>query len=97
MPPSSSLTFTSFYLLLCRIFALGKSIRKSCHVPLDRAFVSQKLDISTVNLDVACIALLLVIFPAERSETPVLGNDDLLAAGEFILGSTEGLDGGCTI
>lgn len=91
----SSLMFPS-PLIFFRIFAL-ECLRKSCHVPLDRTFVSQKLDVSTVNLDIACIALLLVILSTERSEPPVLGNNDLLAAREFILGPAKGLDGSCTI
>jgi hypothetical protein len=43
------------------------------------------LDISTINQDFASSLLLHVLFPAERSEAPVLRNDDLLAARELVL------------
>ena len=76
---------SSLLSLFCRIFVLGKGLWKSRYVPLDRTFISQELDVSTVNLDIACIALLLVVFSTQRSETPVLGNNDLLAAREFVL------------
>jgi len=51
------------------------------------------LDISPIDPDLAFLALLEVFVPAERSETPVLGNDDLLAAWEFVLCAAEGFDG----
>jgi hypothetical protein len=47
--------------------------------------VGQELDIGTVNQELSISLLLHVLFTAERSETPVLGNDDLLAARELVL------------
>jgi hypothetical protein len=47
--------------------------------------VAQELDVCTIDQDLASFLLLHVIFAAERSEAPVLGNDDLLAAGELVL------------
>jgi hypothetical protein len=49
------------------------------------ALVAQELDVSTINQDLASLLLLHVLFAAERGEAPVLGNDDLLAAGELVL------------
>jgi hypothetical protein len=49
------------------------------------AVVRQELDISTINQDLASSLLLHVFFAAERSEAPVLGNNDLLAARELVL------------
>jgi hypothetical protein len=49
------------------------------------ALVGQELDIGTINQELALSLLLHVLFTAERSEAPVLGNDDLLAARELVL------------
>ena len=70
-----------------------KRIRENPYITLNRSFVPQKLHISTIDSDLAFRALLEVFVTAKRCETPVLGNDDLLAAGEFVLGATEGFDG----
>lgn len=59
--------------------------------------VAEELHVRTVGLEVSTVALLNVLFAAERGEAPVLGNDDLLAAGELVLGSAEGFDGGSTV
>lgn len=75
----------------------GKGFGESRYVARDRAFVSQKLDVGTVNLDLTGVALLLIFVPAQRSEPPVFGNNDLLAARELVLRPAEGLDGGCPI
>ena len=47
--------------------------------------IAQELDICSINQDLASLLLLHVFFAAERSEPPVLGYDDLLAAGELVL------------
>jgi hypothetical protein len=49
------------------------------------ALVGQELDIGTIDQELAFGLLLHVLFTAERSEAPVLGNDDLLAARELVL------------
>jgi hypothetical protein len=49
------------------------------------AFVGQELDIGTIDQKLAFSLLLHVLFAAERSKAPVLGNDDLLAARELVL------------
>jgi len=42
----------------------------------------QELDVCSVNLDLTSLALLEVLVTTKRSEAPVLGDDNLLAAGE---------------
>jgi hypothetical protein len=59
--------------------------------------VAQELNISAIDQNLATLLLLHVFFAAERSEAPVLGDDDLLAAGELVLGSAEGLESGGTV
>ena len=59
--------------------------------------VAQELDIGSINQDLASLLLLHILFAAERSEAPVLGNDDLLAARELVLGSAESLESGGTV
>lgn len=59
--------------------------------------VAEELDVGTVDLDTALLAELDVLLAAERSETPVLGDDDLLATRELVHGAAESLDGGRTV
>lgn len=47
--------------------------------------VAEKLDVGTVDLDAAGSLALEVVLATQGSEAPVLGNDDLLAAGELVL------------
>ena len=70
-----------------------KRIREYPNVTLNGPLVPQELHVSPIDPDLAFLALLLVFVAAERCEAPVLGDDDLLAAGEFVLGATEGFDG----
>lgn len=59
--------------------------------------VGQELHVGTVHLDAASGLLLQVLLATEGGEAPVLGDDDLLATGELVLGSAEGLEGGGTV
>lgn len=59
--------------------------------------VGQELHVGTVHLDAASSLLLQVLLATERGEAPVLGDDDLLATGELVLGSAKGLEGGGTV
>ena len=70
-----------------------KRVREYPNVTLNRPLVPQELHVSPIDPDLAFSTLLLVFVTAERCEAPVLGNDDLLAAGEFVLGATKGFDG----
>jgi len=73
---------------------LLERIGEAAHVLLEVALVTEELDVGAVNLDTTLLALSDVLLAAERSETPVLRDDDLLATRELVLGATESLDGG---
>jgi hypothetical protein len=49
------------------------------------SLVAEELDVGTVDLDLALLALLDVLIALERGEAPVLGDNDLLATGELHL------------
>ncbi len=59
--------------------------------------VAEELDVGTVILDAAGSLLLEVLITTERSEAPVLGDNDLLATGELVLRAAEGLEGKGTV
>lgn len=59
--------------------------------------VGKELDVGTVDLDAASGDLLQVLLAAEGSETPVLGDDDLLATGELVLRAAESLKSDSTV
>lgn len=67
---------------------------EAAHVLLDQTVASQELDVGTILLELALLAELDVLLAADGGETPLLGDDDLLAAGELVHRATEGLDGG---
>lgn len=79
--------------LLSVLVGLGEAL----DVLLDAAVVAEELDVGTVDLDTALLAEADVLLAAERSETPVLGDDDLLATRELVHGAAESLDGGRTV
>lgn len=68
-----------------------ESLGEALHVVRKRTVVGQELNVGTVDLDAASSLLLQVLLAAERGETPVLGDNDLLATGELVLGAAEGL------
>lgn len=59
--------------------------------------VGEELDVSTVDLDAATSLALEVLLAAERGEAPVLGDNDLLATRELVLGAAEGLKSDGTV
>ena len=69
-----------------------KRIRENPHIPLNGTLVPQKLHISPIDPDFTFLALFEVLVATEGSEAPVLGDDDLLAAGEFVLCAAEGFN-----
>lgn len=71
-----------------------ESLGEALHVVSQGAVVGQELHVSTIDLDAASSLLLQVLLAAEGGETPVLGDNDLLATGELVLGAAEGLEGG---
>jgi hypothetical protein len=60
----------------------SESLGESAYVALNLTMRSQELNVGTINLDLASLTLLKILVTAEGSEAPVLGNNDLLAAGE---------------
>lgn len=59
--------------------------------------VAEELNVGTVDLDASSSLALEVVLAAERGEAPVLGDNDLLAAGELVLRAAEGLKGKMTV
>lgn len=53
----------------------------------------QELDVGTVLAQLALPAHAHILLAADRGEAPVLGNNELLAAGELVGGAAQGLDG----
>lgn len=69
-----------------------ESVGEAANVLLQVAVVGKELDVSTVDLDAASSLLVEVLLAAERGEAPVLGDNDLLATRELVLGSSESLE-----
>ena len=63
---------------------LLESLGEAAHVVIERTLGAEELDVGTVDPDLALLALLDVIVALEGGETPVLGDDDLLATGELL-------------
>jgi hypothetical protein len=81
-----------FHLCLCL-----KRIGEAAHVVLQRTLVPQELHVGTIHTDLALLALGDVVGAVERSETPLLRDNDLLATGELVLAAAKGFDGGGTV
>lgn len=62
------------------------------HVLLNGAVLREELNVGTILLDVTSLPLGEVLLAAKGSEAPVLGDDDLLPAGELVLRAAEGLE-----
>lgn len=58
---------------------------------------AQELDVGTINENLSGSLLVHVLLTAKRGETPVLGDNDLLATGELVLGATESLESDGTV
>jgi hypothetical protein len=56
---------------------------EALNVLLKVALVTEELDVGAIDLDLALLALDDVLVTTEVGEAPVLGNNDLLAAGEL--------------
>jgi len=59
--------------------------------------VGQELNVGTVGLDLTGCPSSGVLLPSQWGETPVLGDDDLLATWELVLRSSQSFDGGSTV
>lgn len=76
---------------------LLESLGEARHVVLEGTVVAEELNVGTVDLDAAGSLLLEVLLATERSEAPVLGDNDLLATRELVLGAAEGLKSEVTV
>jgi hypothetical protein len=75
----------------------GESLGEAADVLLNGTVVAEELNVGTVDLDTAGSLALEVVLAAERSEAPVLGDDDLLSARELVLGSSQSLKSQSTV
>lgn len=66
-----------------------ESGREAADVLSKVTLVAEELNVGTVDLDLTLLALLDVLLALERGETPVLGDDDLLATRELRIVSFE--------
>jgi len=73
---------------------LRERSREALHVVLNGALVAQELHVRTIRQQLSSRPLLNILLAVERRETPLLGDDDLLATGELVLRAAESLDGG---
>lgn len=62
---------------------LLESLREAADVVRESALVAKELNVGTIDPDLTLLALLDVLVALERGETPVLGDDDLLATREL--------------
>jgi uncharacterized membrane protein len=58
--------------------------REALDVLREVALVAEELDVGAVDLDLTLLTLDDVVVTAKVGEAPVLGNNDLLAAGELL-------------
>jgi hypothetical protein len=58
---------------------------------------TEELNVGTILAELALLAELEVVLAADGSETPVLGDNDLLATGELVHRAAEGLESGSTV
>lgn len=86
-----SLTLLGNHLSLRQILV---GAREALHVLLDQTVATQELNVGTILLELALVAELDVVLATDGGEAPVLGDDDLLAAGELVHGTAQSLDGG---
>lgn len=91
-PPTSLLATTPNVLGLGYLSLSLEGLGETAHVVLKGTPGAEELDVGTVDADLALLALLDVLLAAKGGETPVLGDDDLLATGELVLGATESLN-----
>lgn len=74
-----------------------EGIGEATDVVLEVAVVAEELDVGTIDEDTAGGLALEVLLAAEGGEAPVLGDDDLLATRELVLGAAESLQGETTV
>jgi hypothetical protein len=57
-----------------------------------RTLLGDKLDVTTIRSELTSSTSLNIVGTSERSETPLLGDDDLLLTGELILAASQSLN-----
>ena len=72
---------------------LSKCIRKPTHIVRKRATVRQKLHVRAVHLDPPLLPQLHILLAPQRRKSPILADNNLLAAGKLVLRTAKGLDG----
>jgi len=71
---------------------LSESSWETAHVVGNLSVWAEELDVGTIDLDGTGVTLVEVLLTTERGETPVLGDNDLLATWELVLRSSESLN-----
>jgi len=61
------------------------------------SLLKEVLDVATIGLKAASTSGSDVVFTRELGETPLLGDDDLLATGKLELGTAKRLDDNCLV
>jgi len=80
-----------------RLSGGGESLGEAANVVLKLSLGAQELDVGTILEELTSGALLNVLLTAERGETPVLRDNDLLATRELVLRAAESLNSGGTV
>ena len=76
-----------------RLSRLLESSWETADVVGELSVVAQELNVSTIDENLSGGLLLHVLLTAEWGEAPVLGDNDLLASWELVLGTAESLEG----
>ena len=98
--PAPETSFPSYRISLKRRYELSVDAeggREAVDVVLEGTDLAEELAVSTIGPDLARGTHHGVFLAAERSEAPVLGDDDLLATRELVHRAAKGLDGGSAI
>ena len=79
-----------------RALSIGENLSHGAEslleVSLKRTLLVQVLDVASIGLETTGSALSDVVLTGQLGETPLLGDDDLLATSKLELGTTESLD-----
>jgi len=76
---------------------LSESLWEATNVVLKFSVVGEELNVSAINLDTALLSEFHILVPTKRSESPVLGHDDLLSTWELVLRASKSLDCGRSV
>jgi len=76
---------------------LSEGLWEATNVVREFSVVGEELNVSTINLDTTLLSQLHILVPTKRSESPVLGHDDLLSTRELVLRASKCLDCGRSV